>query len=65
MSIELTVTLTPQVSDLIDQLVECGIFGLDREEVALRLIDNGIIEYLRRQVVPLALHTQQPKKKRK
>lgn len=64
MSIELTVTLTPQVSDLIDQLVERGIFGFDREEVALRLIDNGVIEHLRRQVVPLKLHTK-PKKKRK
>lgn len=42
----ITVTLTPQVSDLIDQMLAMGLFGLNRAAIAERLICEGIIKRL-------------------
>lgn len=41
-----TVTLSPQVSDLIDQMLAMGLFGLNRAAIAERLICEGIIKRL-------------------
>lgn len=45
----LTVYLTPQAVDLLEQLEALGIFGIDAAEIAGRFIDKALIELLERQ----------------
>lgn len=40
------VTISEQSAKLLDQLATFGIYGIDRDEVAARLIDSGLQEFV-------------------
>ena len=42
----ITVTLSPQVSDLIDQMLAMGLFGLSRAAIVERLVCEGVMKRL-------------------
>jgi len=41
---EVRVDLSPQAITYLDALVDTGLYGFDREEIASRLIDRGLIQ---------------------
>ena len=53
-STRITITLTPQVSDLIDQMLAMGLFGFSRAAIAERLICDGIIKRLESGIIKQA-----------
>lgn len=42
----ITITISPQVSDMIDQMLAMGLFGLSRAAIAERFVCDGIIKRL-------------------
>jgi hypothetical protein len=50
---QLTVELTPQAMSLLKHLDKLGLFGIGVNEVAVRLIDQGLIKLLESGMVQL------------
>lgn len=56
----ITVTLTPQVNDLIDQMLATGLFGSSRAAIVERLVCDGVLKCLESGLIK-----QQPPKRKK
>lgn len=41
--VRLSLTVSPQVSDMLDELLSTGLFGLNRAKVAQRLLDRALL----------------------
>ena len=51
----ITIEVSPQSYDLLHQLLESGLYGLELGEVAARFVDAGLIREIKREVVPLEI----------
>jgi hypothetical protein len=56
----ITISVSPQVSELIDQMLAMGLFGLSRAAIAERLVCEGILKRLESGIIK-----QQSKKTQK
>jgi len=67
MSRKITVTLTEQVGDLLDQIAATGLMGRNPAEVAHRFIDQAVVDVLQRANLSayLGLKMPRPKKAKK
>lgn len=45
-AVRIVVTVTPQVADAIDTLLETGLFGRSRGQLAHRLISEGVVKHV-------------------
>lgn len=61
MSKRITVSVSPQVSDYIDQMLAMGLFGLSRAAIAERLICEGIIKRLESGLIKMKPQSQKKK----
>jgi hypothetical protein len=52
----LTLALSPQALSMLDHLVKTGLFGRNREEVAVRLLDRALLKFV--DITPLKVQAK-------
>lgn len=54
-TVTVTVSLSKQVTELLDQIAETGLMGVNRAEVARRFIDDSVLKALANPLLNLKL----------